>query len=221
MKKHRLLATMLALMFILAGCNSNKAGRCTDEIPETRMEETSADIEITERNEKTVTMATLPKELAQIPEDSGNYSLALRLTENYHRELTGDLIPTVEGTYSTYAEDTTEEGLRVSNQIAAMAAVEDGTFRYADNEKDGKKTNLIWHNMSGMVRNLIDRFYGPVPSGALKGRKFIFLFQGAAPEKWMLEKAEYTMSRFARMYGMEYVGMATSSKEAKMLSRKV
>lgn len=255
MKKHRLLATMLALMFILAGCNSNKAGRSTDEIPETRMEETSADIEITERNEKTVTTATLPEELAQIPEDyfeeseypgtlveleydtyesmayeeqsqvlhkraivylpygyseeekynvfylmhggwsdettylgtpdrpvvfknvldngitdgtiqpiivvcptynntspedSGNYSLALRLTENYHRELTGDLIPAVEGTYSTYAEDTTEEGLRVSNQIAAMAAVEDGTFRYADNEKDGKKTNLIWH----LARNM-------------------------------------------------------------------
>ena len=30
----------------------------------------------------------------------------------------------------------------------------------------------------------------------------------------MLEKAEYTMSRFARMYGMEYVGMAADSKEA-------
>lgn len=80
---------------------------------------------------------------------------------------------------------------------------------------------VYWHNMSGMVRNLIDRFYGLVPSGALKGRKFVFLFQGAAPEKWMLEKAEYTMNRFARMYGMEYVGMATSIGEAKTLSRKI
>lgn len=80
---------------------------------------------------------------------------------------------------------------------------------------------VYWHNMSGMVRNLIDRFYGPVPAGALKGRKFVFLFQGAAPEAWMLEKAEYTMSRFAQMYGMEYVGMATDSTEAKALSRKI
>ena len=32
---------------------------------------------------------------------------------------------------------------------------------------------VYWHNMSGMVRNLIDRFYGPVPSGALQGRKFV------------------------------------------------
>lgn len=145
-------------------------------------------------------------------DDSGNYSLALRLTENYHRELVNDLIPAVEGTYSTYAEDTAAEGLRVSRdhrafagfsmgsvatwrtfqycldyfryfmpssgnltsdgeymasmvtdsghtwsdffifaasgtddfayssfkyQIETMAAVEDGTFRYADNEQDG------------------------------------------------------------------------------------
>lgn len=80
---------------------------------------------------------------------------------------------------------------------------------------------VYWHNMSGMVRILIDRFYGPVPSGALKGRKFVFLFQGAAPEPWMLEKAEYTMSRFAGMYGMEYVGMAVNSSEAKALSGKI
>lgn len=80
---------------------------------------------------------------------------------------------------------------------------------------------VYWHNMSGMVRNLIDRFYGPVPSGALKGRKFVFLFQGAAPEAWMMEKAEYTMSRFARMYGMTYVGMAANAKEAKALSSKI
>lgn len=79
---------------------------------------------------------------------------------------------------------------------------------------------VYWHNMSGMVRNMIG-FYGPVPSGALKGRKFVFLFQGAAPEKWMLEKAEYTMSRFARMYGMEYIGMATTIREAKALFGKI
>ena len=72
-----------------------------------------------------------------------------------------------------------------------------------------------------MVRNLIDRFYGPVPSGALKGRKFVFLFQGSGAGKVDAGKAEYTMSRFARMYGMEYVGMATSSKEAKALSGKI
>lgn len=80
---------------------------------------------------------------------------------------------------------------------------------------------VYWHNMCGSVRNLIDRFYGPVRQGALEGRKFVFLFQGAAPEPWMLEKAEYTMSRFARMYGMDYVGMASNDREAETLAKEI
>ena len=80
---------------------------------------------------------------------------------------------------------------------------------------------VYWHNMCGSIRNLIDRFYGPVRQGALEGRKFVFLFQGAAPEPWMLEKAEYTMSRFARMYGMDYVGMATNDREAQTLAKEI
>lgn len=80
---------------------------------------------------------------------------------------------------------------------------------------------VYWHNMCGLVRNLIDRFYGPISEGELGGRKFAFLLQGAAPEKWMLEKAEYTMNRFARMYGMEYIGMATNRAEAKQLAKNI
>lgn len=80
---------------------------------------------------------------------------------------------------------------------------------------------VYWHSICGAVRNLIDRFYGPVRQGALEGRKFVFLFQGAAPEHWMLEKAEYTMSRFAQMYGMEYVGMATNNCEAETLAKRL
>ena len=80
---------------------------------------------------------------------------------------------------------------------------------------------VYWHNMSGAIRNLIDRFYGPVSQGALKGRKFAFLLQGAAPEGWMLEKAEYTMSRFARMYGMDYVGLVTCSDEVEQLAKEI
>lgn len=80
---------------------------------------------------------------------------------------------------------------------------------------------VYWHNMCGAVRNLLDRFYGPVSGGALSGRKFVFLFQGAAPEKWILEKAEYTMGRFARMYGMEYLGMASSHSKTEKLGKKL
>ncbi|MPM81099.1 hypothetical protein SDC9_128151 [bioreactor metagenome] len=77
---------------------------------------------------------------------------------------------------------------------------------------------VYWHSMSGAIRTLLDRFYGPVQQGALKGRMLFFLFQGAAPTKKMLEFGEYTMSRFAGLYGMTYLGMATNSTEAGKLS---
>lgn len=79
---------------------------------------------------------------------------------------------------------------------------------------------VYWHNISGAMRTLLDRFYGPVQSGDLHG-KFFFLFQGAAPEKWMLDAGEYTMSRFAGLYGLKYEGMATNAGEAKKLSAKI
>ena len=80
---------------------------------------------------------------------------------------------------------------------------------------------LYWHNICGSVRNMLDRFYGLVEEGSLSGRRLYFLFQGAAPEKWMMEAGEYTMKRFAGLYGMEYAGMATNRSEAVRLSEKL
>lgn len=78
---------------------------------------------------------------------------------------------------------------------------------------------LYWHNICGSVRNVLDRFYGRVQKGQFAGKKLYFLFQGAAPEKWMLEAGEYTMKRFAVIYGMEYGGMATNRTEAEELGK--
>ena len=63
--------------------------------------------------------------------------------------------------------------------------------------------------------------YGKVDESEFLGRKLYFVFQGAAPEKWMLDAGEYTMKRFASLYGMEYMGMATNSKEAEDLNKTV
>ena len=73
---------------------------------------------------------------------------------------------------------------------------------------------VYWHNICGSVRNVLDRFYGKVENGSLGGRKLYFVFQGAGPEKWMLEAGEYTMKRFAALYGMTYGGMVTNTSEA-------
>ena len=159
------------------------------------------------------------------PSDSGDYGLALKLTDQFHNELLNDLIPAVESRYSTYAEDTTPEGIAASRdhrgfggfsmgsvntwctfrycldyfryfmpmsgsyttdgeymaelvresghtwddffifsasgtddfaysafkrQIMAMGDVEDGTFRFADNEADG---NLAFLEREGYTHN--------------------------------------------------------------------
>ena len=42
---------------------------------------------------------------------------------------------------------------------------------------------VYWHDISGMMRNLLDRCYGPVPEGGFAGKRVFFLFQGAAPPK--------------------------------------
>ena len=73
---------------------------------------------------------------------------------------------------------------------------------------------VYWHNICGSVRNLLDRFYGPVSQGELKGKQLWFIFPGASVEQWMMEAGEYTMKRFAGLYGMEYMGMISFVEEA-------
>ena len=66
---------------------------------------------------------------------------------------------------------------------------------------------LYWHSMSGAIRNMLDRFYGYVDESLLKGKDMYFLFQGYAPTSEQLAAGEYTMQRFASLYGMNYKGM--------------
>ena len=80
---------------------------------------------------------------------------------------------------------------------------------------------VYWHNICGSVRNVLDHFYGTVSEGELAGRKLYFVFQGGAPEKWMLEAGEYTMKRFAALYGMSYGGMVTTRREAAALGKSI
>ena len=76
---------------------------------------------------------------------------------------------------------------------------------------------MYWHNICGLMRNLLDRCYGYLEQGAFSGKNLYFIIQGASPENRQLEACEFTMSRFARMYGFTYKGMATNTREAKSL----
>lgn len=80
---------------------------------------------------------------------------------------------------------------------------------------------VYWHNICASVRTLMERCYGYLPENTFNGKRFFFLYQGAAPTKMMIDDGEYSMSRFARMYGFTYEGMATSKSEAKELRSKL
>lgn len=68
--------------------------------------------------------------------DSSDYSLASQLTNQFHNELVNDLIPAVESKYSTYAKDTTPQGLKESRDHRGFGGFSMGsvntwnTFRY-------------------------------------------------------------------------------------------
>lgn len=70
-------------------------------------------------------------------QDSWDYNLAIKLTDQFHNELVNDIIPAVEGEYSTYAEDTSPEGLKKSRDHRGFGGFSMGsvntwcTFRYA------------------------------------------------------------------------------------------
>jgi len=68
--------------------------------------------------------------------DSSNFSLAMQLTKNYHNELLNDLIPAVEGVYSTYAVSTSKKDLTSSREHRGFGGFSMGavatwrTFQY-------------------------------------------------------------------------------------------
>lgn len=80
---------------------------------------------------------------------------------------------------------------------------------------------VYWHNICASVRTFLERFYGFVEPHSFNGKQFFFLYQGAEPTKMMIDDGEYTMKRFAGMYGFTYQGMATDKSQAKALRSKL
>lgn len=80
---------------------------------------------------------------------------------------------------------------------------------------------MYWHSMSGAIRNVLDRAYGVVSNGQFQGKKLFFLFQGAAPTQEQLAAGEYTMNRFATMYGIGISGHGIEQTRSRNAGRQV
>ncbi|HFI2432341.1 TPA: flavodoxin family protein [Streptococcus suis] len=68
---------------------------------------------------------------------------------------------------------------------------------------------VYWHSINGLVRKILDRQYDVV-TDELVGKKLYFIFQCSAPTQEVLDMGDYTMSRYAGLYGMDYQGMVNS-----------
>lgn len=101
------------------------------------------------------------------------------------------------------------QGDRADDQFADVVAA----IRGADDIVVGSP--MYWHSMSGMLRNVLDRTYGAIDEGSLSGKRLWFVFQGAAPTREQLDAGEFTMSRYAALYGMKYMGMVSDERGAK------
>lgn len=103
---------------------------------------------------------------------------------------------------------------------------DDDQFDEVLGKMDGADTIVIgspvyWHNLSGMVRNLLDRLYGALDRRRFSGKRLVLLYQGAAPSPWMIEAGEYSVKTFCELYGLSYLGMATDLREAQRLGRQI
>ena len=125
--------------------------------------------------------------------------------------LAGHAYDTIElGTTKVYDYGQTFDDDRFDEVADAMRAADTIVFG----------SPLYWHSFSGMLRNLIDRYYGTM-EGQLDGKRLFFILQGSAPTKEQLDTAEWTMERFAGLYRMRYEGMASNVAEVKTLSRRL
>lgn len=70
------------------------------------------------------------------PEDSSDYQLALRLTDNYHHELVNDLMPAIAKNFATFAKDGSQDALKQARDHQAFVGFSMGsvttwhTFQY-------------------------------------------------------------------------------------------
>ena len=136
------------------------------------------------------------------PNKNGN---TVRLTKKFLKDQEFKTLNLVDYKIYSYGQnfedDQLDDNCRFYNQLDEVIE----QMKQADTIVIGSP--LYWHSMSGAIRNVLDRFYGYVDECLLQGKDMYFVFQGYAPTKEQLAAGEYTMSRFAKLYGMNYKGM--------------
>lgn len=78
-------------------------------------------------------------------------------------------------------------------------------------------TPVYWYTMTGSLKILFDRLYDYLYNNELRGKNLYALVQGTEPTKETISLARYTFGRFASLYNMQFMGIATNRNEALQL----
>lgn len=112
--------------------------------------------------------------------DSGDYGLALQLTDNFHRELVNDLVPAVESRWSTYAEDATPAALAASRDHRAFGGFSMGSVNTWHTFEHSLNYFRYFMPMSGALTSDGGRLASFVSNaGRSPGDFFIFAMSGS------------------------------------------
>lgn len=108
------------------------------------------------------------------PEDSADYSLAIKLTDNYHNELEQDLIPAVEKTFHTFAKTTDKIGLIESRYHRAFAGFSMGSVTTWRIFEHSLEYFAYFFPSSGSISN-DERFMASIPKSQGYSREDFFI----------------------------------------------
>ena len=131
------------------------------------------------------------------PSDSGDYSLALELTNNFHNELVNDLIPAVESKYHTFADyDTTPEGQKASRDYRGFGGFSMGSVN-------------TWHTFQYCLDSF--RYFMPMSGNMGDGgwARDVVLASGWQPEDFFIWTATGTADFAESGFSSQINSMAT------------
>lgn len=131
------------------------------------------------------------------PEDSGDYSLALRLTDNFHNELVNDLMPAVESTYSTYAESVTADGFEASRDHRGFGGFSMGSVNTWRTFEHSLPYFRYFMPMSGAITSDGEEMAAMVRDSGRSGRDF-FIYAMTGTEDFAYQRFKGRSMRWRR-----------------------
>ncbi len=141
-------------------------------------------------------------------QDSDSFSLAMQLNRQLYHETFNDLLPAVEGKYSTYAEDTSQEGLRASREHRGFGGFSMGSVATWRTFEHGGLDYFYYFMPMSCGTSMDDDVIQAAAKDADPASYFIWVMTGTADFAY-----SYDNSRVSRMRNTAWFTEATAETD--------